>query len=443
MSCIKPKSFYLLNLGCSKNLVEGEHLAGQMIYSGWEPLSEPAFAQAIIVNTCGFIQPAVEESLDEVLELAQDKSDGQILCVAGCLVGRYGSKLSDGLHEADLFVAPGMMHRLEELLSDPTTDRLAMAKPERIYTSRDPRAVATGPGWAYVRVADGCSHRCSFCTIPMIRGALRSRRPSDVFAEARALAVSGVREINLVAQDLTSYGNDLEDGVDLAALLKGLDQIKELSWIRLLYLHPDILDESLLENIFSCKKVLPYFDLPIQHVSAPVLEKMGRKKRVKDILNIINTIRDNRPNATLRATVMTGHPGEGPEEYLELLDFIKQVRFDHLGCFGFQPEAGTKSANMDYPDPELVSHRFNEIMATQQEISRERLKEHVGREEKVLVLGPHPESDLIWYGRLPSQAPDEIDGHAIITSGNGTPGDIALCKVQKAHSYDLEVELIE
>ena len=278
MSCIKPKSFYLLNLGCSKNLVEGEHLAGQLMYTGWEPVSEPAFAQAIIINTCGFIQPAVEESLDEILELAQDKSPGQLLVVAGCLVGRYGSKLSEGLHEADLFVGPGMMHLMGELLDDPKSNRLAIAKPDRIYTSRDPRAVATGPGWAYVRVADGCSHRCSFCTIPSIRGKLRSRRPSDIMAEARALAVSGVREINLVAQDLTSYGKDLEQGINLAHLLKGLDKINELFWIRLLYLHPDILDEALLDTIFSCRKVLPYFDLPIQHVSAPVLEKMGRKK---------------------------------------------------------------------------------------------------------------------------------------------------------------------
>ena len=442
MSCIKPKSFYLLNLGCSKNLVEGEHLAGQLIYSGWEPMSEPAFAQAIIVNTCGFIQPAVEESLDEILELAQDKSPGQVLCVAGCLVGRYGSKLSEGLHEADVFVGPGMMHRISEILAEPEKQRLAMAKPERIFTSRDPRAVATGPGWAYLRVSDGCAHRCSFCTIPMIRGSLRSRRPSDIFAEARALAVSGVREINLVAQDLTSYGRDLEDGIDLTYLLKGLDQIKELSWIRLLYLHPDILDETLLEAIFRCKKVLPYFDLPVQHVSSVVLEKMGRKKRKKDILNIINTIKTRYPNATLRATVMIGHPGEGPQEYLELLDFVKTVRFDHLGCFGFQPEAGTKSANMDYPEPELVSHRFNEIMATQQDISREKLAAHVGRDEEVLVLGPHPESELIWYGRLASQAPDEIDGHAIITSGDATPGDIVLCRVEKAHPYDLEVSLL-
>ena len=442
MSCIKPKSFYLLNLGCSKNLVEGEHLAGQLIYSGWEPLSEPGLAQAIIVNTCGFIQPAVEESLDEILELAQEKSQGQILCVAGCLVGRYGAKLSEGLHEADLFVGPGMMHRLGELLADHQNHRLAMGRPDRIYTSRDPRAVATGPGWAYLRVADGCSHRCGFCTIPMIRGSLRSRRPSDIFAEARALAVSGVREINLVAQDLTSYGKDLEAGVNLANLLKGLNKINELSWIRLLYLHPDILDETLLEAIFSYDKVLPYFDLPVQHVAAPVLEKMGRKKRKKDILNIIETIRTHRPEATLRATVMTGHPGEGPNEYLELLDFVKQARFDHLGCFGFQPESGTKSAAMDYPEPELVSHRFNEIMSCQQQISLEKLTEHVGRVEEVLVLGPHPESELIWYGRLKSQAPDEIDGHAIITEGNATPGDIVLCKVEKAHAYDLEVSIL-
>ena len=248
---MKASAFYLLNLGCAKNLVEGEHLAGMLMAAGHTAVTEPGQAQILIVNTCGFIKPAVEEALDAVFELNAGRKPGQFMAVVGCLPGRYGKKLAANLPEVDLFVAPGEMHRLVAHLADPPPGRLAIATPRRIFTSKDPRVPATGPGWAYLRVADGCSHKCAFCTIPHIRGRLRSRKIEDILAEARALGGLGVREINLVAQDLTAYGQDIYGKSALKRLIDELAGIDAIKWIRLLYLHPDNLGKKLCKSGFG------------------------------------------------------------------------------------------------------------------------------------------------------------------------------------------------
>ena len=437
MGQLRKDSFHLVNLGCAKNLVEGEHLAGLMLEHGWSPELDPQAARVLVVNTCGFIQPAVEEALETILELAQDKRPGQVLAVVGCLVGRYGKKLARSLPEADLLLSPGAVARLPHYLEQPPADRLVMAPPREVFTGRQPRALSTGPGWAYLRLADGCNHRCAYCTIPAIRGRLRSRAPEDLLDEARRLAQAGIRELNLVAQDLTAYGSDLGLEHGLVRLLEQLAAIDELQWIRLLYLHPETLEKTLLELMAKNKKILPYLDLPIQHVSDRVVRLMGRGLAGPELERLIEQIRALVPGVVLRATVMVGHPGEDQAAFDELYDFIARIRFQHLGCFAFQPEPGTRSARLPAPPAELAQERRDAVMSLQQQISRQHLATKVGRVEPLLVLGPHPESDLLWHGRLPSQAP-EVDGLTIITSGNPAPGSIVPCRITRAHHYDLE-----
>ena len=434
------RRFYLLNLGCAKNLVEGEHLAGALLSAGWEAVSRPERAGLLLVNTCGFIQSAVEESLEAALELAQAKREDQRLVVVGCLVGRYGKKLARSLPEAELLVSPGELGRLLEHLERPPAGRLAISPARGIFGAGDPRALSTGPGWAYLRLADGCDHACAFCTIPRIRGRLRSRPVEDVLSEAQGLVASGVRELNLVAQDTTAYGRDLGQRGALVELLERLDAIEALSWIRLLYLHPDTLEKSVIQAVARLPKVVPYFDLPVQHVADGVLAAMGRRRRGAEIRKLLSYIRETVAGATLRATLMVGHPGEGEAEFRELLAFMEEVRFDHLGCFAYQPEAGTRSARRARVSEDEARRRVEEVMVLQRGISRQRLAALVGCRQEVLVLGPHPDSDLVWHGRLASQAP-EVDGVVIITEGWAPPGRLALCEITRSHDYDLEGRL--
>jgi ribosomal protein S12 methylthiotransferase len=434
-------NYYLLNLGCAKNQVEGEHLAGLLLAAGWQGVAQPEDAQLLLVNTCGFIKPAVEENIAAILELAGNKAPGQRLAVVGCLVGRYGRKLQKSLPEVDLLVGPGEASRLLEHLQSPPAGRLAISPPREVFGSGQPRALSTGPGWAYLRLGDGCEHRCAFCTIPGIRGRFRSRPQEDVLTEAQRLAAAGVREINLVAQDLCSYGRDLADGSSLEALLPQLASIGALSWLRLLYLSPDTLDNPLIEAVASTPKVLPYFDLPLQHIADPVLQAMGRKRSSAQLQELLEGLRQRLPQAVLRTTLLVGHPGEGEAEFTELLEFVQETGFDHLGCFSYQPEAGTRSARLSAPPAKLGQARRRQIMAAQKPLSKAKLKALVGRELPLLVLGPHPESELLGLGRLARQAP-EVDGEVIITQGQAAPGSIVACRITKAHAYDLEAELL-
>lgn len=438
---MKP-TYYLLNLGCAKNQVEGEHIAGMLLAAGYAAVADAAAAELLVVNTCGFIRPAVEENIAAILGLAQAKRPGQRLVVAGCLVGRYGRKLARSLPEVDLMVGPGEIKNLDKLIQQaPNGPRIALSQPLAVLGSDTPRAISTGPGWAYLRVADGCEHRCAFCTIPRIRGRLRSRPLSDVMAEARRLAAAGVRELNLVAQDLCSYGADRPGGAQLIDLLGELSAINELTWIRLLYLSPDSLETPLIKAMLGTPKVLPYFDLPLQHIADPVLKAMGRAKMGAELRALIEEIRARSPQAVVRTTLLVGHPGEGEKEFTQVLDLVASYGFDHLGCFAYQPEAGTRSARLEAPPAKVGKARARQVMAAQRQVSRARLKRLLKQEAEVLVLGPHPESDLLWHGRLASQAP-EVDGQVIITDGVAEPGTIARCRVTKTHAYDVEAVLL-
>lgn len=432
----------MLSLGCAKNQVESEHIAGMLIADGWQAQPSPHEAEVLLVNTCGFLQEAVEENLAAIMDLAQAKQDGQRLVVVGCLVGRYGKKLAASLNEADLLIAPGEVHNLLDILDDPdSTNRLAISRPRRVFGEADPRALSTSPGWAYLRVADGCDRRCAFCTIGAIRGRLRSRGIDDVVSEAKRMVAGGVVELNLVAQDLTAYGDDLGPGDNLAALLARLNSIKSLRWVRALYLHPDYLERELVQTIASLERVVPYFDLPFQHADDTVLAAMGRKRSSSELRELIFMIRELVPEATMRATLITGHPGEGPEQFDRLVKFVEDVRLDHLGCFAYSPEPGTRSARLDAPDSAEASHRRDIIMELARKISREKLTAMVGQEQDILVLGEHPESELLGQGRLASQAP-EVDGEVIIVDGQAQPGTMARCRITKSHDYDLEASLV-
>lgn len=435
-------TYYLLNLGCAKNQVEGEHIAGMLLAAGYAAVAAPEAAELLVVNTCGFIRPAVEENIAAILELAQAKRPGQRLVVAGCLVGRYGRKLARSLPEVDLMIGPGEIINLPKLIQHVTKQpHIALSRPRSVLGSDTPRAISTGPGWAYLRVADGCEHKCAFCTIPRIRGRLRSRRPEDILVEARRLAEAGVREVNLVAQDLCSYGRDQPGGADLVDLLQELSAIETLTWIRLLYLSPDSLETPLIEAMLGTPKVLPYFDLPLQHIADPVLRAMGRGKSGAELRALIAGIRQRDPAAVIRTTLLVGHPGEGESEFTELLDLVTSFGFDHLGCFAYQPEAGARSARLAAPPAKLGQARAKRIMAAQRQASRSRLKRLLKQEAAVLVLGPHPESDLLWHGRLAGQAP-EVDGQVIITDGAAAPGSIVRCRITRTHAYDVEAALL-
>lgn len=434
------KTYYLLNLGCAKNLVEGEHLAGLLLSDGWSAVEQPEEAELLLLNTCGFIQPAVEEAIEAALELADGKTEAQRLVVAGCLVGRYGKKLAADLPEADLLLAPGEVPNLLAHLAAPPASRLAISPPRSLFGGADPRALSTGPGWAYLRVSDGCAQSCAFCTIPHIRGPLRSRPLDDLLAEVANLAALGIKELNLVAQDLTSYGRDL-GGPGLAELLSALSTIEGLQWLRPLYLHPDLIDEELIAAILGNPKAAPYFDLPLQHVADPVLKAMGRKRNGSELKSLVRGIRRAAPQAVLRTTLLVGHPGEGQAEFAALKEFVAEMEFDRLGVFPYSPEAGTRSARLPAPPPEVAAKRADQIMELQRRISRRRLAPLEGETLPVLVLGPHPDSDLVWAGRTQAQAP-EVDGLVIITEGSAAPGSIAPCRITATHDYDLEGVLV-
>lgn len=433
--------FFLLNLGCAKNLVEGEHIAGILLDGGWQAAPEPEPAQWLIVNTCGFIQPAVDEAVDAILEMLDIKHPHQHLAVVGCLVGRYGKKLLRSLPEVDLFVSPGCVAAIPALLAHPPAGKLAMAPARGIFGAAHPRAVTTGPGWAYLRISDGCGHHCGFCTIPAIRGPLRSRPAADVLAEAELLAANGVKELNLVAQDLASYGRDLAGEPDLAELLPMIADVPGIQWVRPLYLHPDMIDRRLIEVIANTLGVLPYFDIPLQHLADPVLRAMGRKRRGLELRELLAMVRDANPAATLRTTLLVGHPGEGPAEYDLLVKAVNELEFDQLGAFAFCPEAGSRSARLPAPKPDLAAERAEIIMQTQREISRRKLASRVGQTESLLFLGSHRDHEYVRWGRLASQAP-EADGETIVTDGEASAGEIVKCRITASHDYDLEAVIL-
>ncbi|MGA2404011.1 MAG: 30S ribosomal protein S12 methylthiotransferase RimO, partial [Syntrophobacteraceae bacterium] len=411
----------LISLGCAKNLVDSETMVKQMLDTGYSMTEDAAEADLIVVNTCGFLESAVQEAIETILEAAEHKTSGKcrMLVAAGCMVQRYGKKLLEEIPEVDIFLGTSHYHALKTALESRlggNPRRLWIARPGQVAEVEGGRVISTGSCSAYLKIAEGCGNSCSFCIIPNLRGPLRSRQEADILAEALRLASEGIKEINLIAQDTTAFGLDRNDPEALPGLLEKLDDTPGLEWIRLLYSYPDRIADRLLRTIANSRKVVPYLDIPIQHCEPAVLTAMGRPPGSPE--RIIDKIRSAVPGAALRTSIMVGFPGETRAEFKSLIAFIERIEFDHVGVFAYSPEAGTRAARFPgRPSKRSAENRRAVLLEVQSEISRRKLEQRVGQVLPVLIEGRHPETDLLLAGRLRIQAP-EVDGCVIITAGN-------------------------
>lgn len=442
-----PRTIHFVSLGCAKNRVDTEVMLGVSDESGFVHVDDPADAEVIVVNTCGFIGPAKEESIDTILEMGAHKSDGvcRKLVVAGCLSQRYPSELSREMPEVDHFLGSSDMLALRTVLVG-RPERMLVGNPAE-YTMRadDPRALTEARHRAYIKIAEGCNRSCSFCAIPSFRGKQRSRSIDDLVQEARQLAAAGVVELNLISQDTISYGRDLDraNRATLAELLQALAAVDGVRWIRAHYLYPETLTDALVEAIADNEKVLPYIDMPLQHASDAMLRRMRRGHGGERMVRVVERLRRAVPDLVFRTTFIVGHPGETEDDFEELRQFVEWAEFDHVGVFLYSPEDGTASGEMsDVPDPHVAEARRDALMEVQRPISRRRLGARVGTELEVLVEGESDESELLLQGRWWGQAP-EVDGGVYLANGTASPGEIRRVLVTDAGDYDLLADFID
>ncbi len=436
------KTFHLVSLGCPKNLVDSELVYGLLAMQGWQGCDLPDEAEILIINTCGFIQSAVEESIDEILGLAAWKQTDpdKKLVVIGCLVQRYRERLEEELPEVDLFVGTEGIIHLPELLGrlhrGDTAERLVV--PDRfLMTAALPRRLSTPFFRAWLKITEGCDNHCSYCLIPSIRGPLRSREIDDLVVETERLEQSGVREITLVAQDLTAYGEDRGGRGQLVCLLEALLSRTSVTWLRLMYLYPSGITDELLHLAAAEPRIVPYFDIPLQHVSDRVLEAMNRRYTRAHIEHLLERIRTIVPGAALRTTFLVGFPGETADDVQQLLEFLSIARFDHLGVFPYANEEGCPAERLaDHVDETEKQQRLDAVLAAQADISASAQQRFVGTVETVLVEGVSRESELLLEGRTRYQAPD-IDGCVLINEGETSPGEFVEVEITEAHVYDL------
>ena len=437
---------FLISLGCPKNQVDSEVLLGLLTRDDLVCTSSVEEADIVIVNTCAFIQEAVQESIEVILELAQEKKRGAIkkLIVTGCLPQRYGEEIVQEIPEVDLWTGTGEFPRIPRLLQEGKTKAL-IGKPRYLYDHHTPRIITNAPHSAYVKIAEGCSHHCTFCVIPQLRGRYRSRELDSVRREVEHLVACGVVEINIVAQDSTAYGVDREEQQGLYHLLRALTKIEGITWIRILYTypHPANFPPQLLDIVAGEERMCPYIDMPIQHIDDTILQRMGRKTSGKEIRALIERIKRDYPTLHLRTTLMVGFPGEGKEEFRDLANFVREAGFTHLGVFTYSPEDGTKASRMQGKvSSEMAEERQARIMELQQGISWKRNKEMIGSMIPVLIDGLSSDQEGMLQGRTAFQAP-EIDGVVSIAQGSAHIGDIVTVKITHAEPYDLVGEIIE
>ncbi len=439
------KTVHVLSLGCAKNRVDSEVMLGHLVERGYQPVASAEDADIIVVNTCGFIADAKQESVDAILEMARHRREGRAeqLVVTGCLTQLFAPELAKEIPEIDHFLGAGGFERIAELISKPVKRRRApiapFPDPDFTLTSASPRVLSL-PYSAYVKIAEGCSNRCTFCIVPKVRGQQRSRTLADVVAEAEKLLASGVVELNLIAQDLCAFGKDRGGKESLAQLLRALDKLAPASqqyWLRCLYLYPRGLTRSLIDAFAEATHVLPYLDIPLQHVADRILRSMKRGKGGAATWELVRRLRRDIPGVTLRTTFITGFPGETEREHEELCDFVREIRFEQLGVFAFSPEEDTLAASLPGQVPaELAQERRSRLLEIQRGISRARQQALVGRTLDVLVEGVSDESDLLWQGRHAGQAP-EVDGVTYITDGEPRVGALVKVRVEQAADYDL------
>jgi ribosomal protein S12 methylthiotransferase len=481
-SSAKPKKVGFVSLGCAKNLVDSEVMMGLLARAGAELTPDASDADVIVVNTCAFIESAQQESVNTILEMARHKTQGraQKLVVAGCLVERYRNAIQKDIPEVDAVVGTG---ELEAILAAagiaPQTPEVAPTHspfvilgsraegdaragqgrfsrgewdgavadlPNYLYDETTPRLLATPKYSAYIKIAEGCDHPCAFCIIPQLRGQFRSRRFESVVAEAERLVTSGVREITLIGQDTTCYGEDLGLKDGLALLLERLAQIESIRWVRFLYAYPNKVTTRLLEAIASSEKICSYMDVPLQHAAPEVLKLMKRGAGADIFLKSIEKMRRIVPDITLRTTFIVGFPGETERNFEELCDFVQAAEFDWLGAFGYSDQEGARAYVLDGKLPAReIEHRRKRLMQIQKQVSKKKKKALVGKEFDLLLEGQSEETDLLWQGRTAMHAP-EIDGTVLV---NDAPdgielraGDFHRCRVTKTHDYDLQVSIL-
>jgi ribosomal protein S12 methylthiotransferase len=440
------RSVGLVSLGCPKNLVDGEVMLGRLRGAGYRLVADAREADVIVVNTCAFIDRAKQESVDAILEMAREKEEGRArrLVVAGCLAQRYDAQLRKEIPEIDATLGTGQVDDIVRAVSGEATSlaEAGPALPTWVYDHTAPRVLSTPPWLAYLKISEGCDYTCSFCIIPTLRGRHRSRGVEDIVAEARGLAARGVREIVLVAQDSTRYGLDhgVRDG--LAYLLRRLGRVDGIRWIRVMYAYPSTLTDPILDAMASEEKVVKYVDIPLQHASAPVLERMKRPTGRGNLLGMLERIRERVPGVAIRTSFIVGFPGETAEDFEILLAFVEKGQFDNVGVFTFSDEEGTASFDLPGRVPaRLKESRRRRLIALPKRISLRKNRALVGRRLEVLVEGAHPESDLLLRGRVASQAP-EIDGQVILNDGVAPPGSFAAAEVTEAHPYDLVARIV-
>ncbi|MBV9763615.1 MAG: 30S ribosomal protein S12 methylthiotransferase RimO [Acidobacteriaceae bacterium] len=437
-----------VSLGCPKNLVDTEVMMGQLTADGHQLTPQPTEADVIVVNTCSFIDPAKQESVDTILEMAEYKKTGkaQRLIVAGCLVERYRSEIRKNMPEVDAILGTNELEKITALCEG-LTPRERAPEPY-LYHDLTARVFTTPRHSAYIKIAEGCDHPCSFCVIPQFRGRFRSRRFESVINEASRMFAMGVREINLIGQDTTVYGHDLglKDGLaDLLARLAGIPT--ELpKWIRFLYAYPNKVTQKLLDTIAAHESLVKYIDMPLQHASAPVLKRMKRGGGGEIFLKLLERIRATIPGVAIRTSMIAGFPGETDADFEELCQFVQAAQFDRLGVFSYSDEETSQSYHLDGKvDKRTIHNRRRKLLALQRSISLGRNKRLIGVELPALMEGPSKETDLLWEARLRTQAP-EIDGVCYINDfGTGEPhaGEIRTVRITEAHDYDLVGELID
>lgn len=437
----------MVSLGCPKNLVDSEVMLGILARHGYEITPRAGEADVIIVNTCAFIDPARRESIDTILEMAEYKRFGAArrLVVAGCLAERYRNDILKEIPEVDFVIGTNELERVLEACEENGHRQPAEETVEPyLYHEFTPRVLSTPSHSAYLKIAEGCDHPCSFCVIPQMRGRFRSRRFASVLREAENLAGQGVREITIVGQDTTSYGEDLGLRDGLAKLLRELGAIPELVWVRFLYCYPSLVNDALIEAVSETPKVAKYFDIPLQHSSRSVLKRMRRGSHGSHFLRLLEKIRAAIPGVTLRTSLIAGFPGETEDDFRALLDFVRAAEFDHLGVFLYSHEESSGSFSLpDQVPAPTARRRQKQLMALQRQISRRRLRRKVGRSLPLLVEGRSEETDWLFRGRLESQAPG-IDGQVLINDFEGRepqPGEFRWATITATGDYDAVARL--
>lgn len=448
------KKVGFVSLGCPKNLVDSEVMMGQLAEAGYEITNSADEAETVVVNTCGFIESAKQESIDAILEATAMKSEGKAkrVIVAGCLVERYRDDLMKELPEVDAFIGTSQVNDILKAADEEFDARKLTITPignktsTYLYDEYTPRKRATASHTAFIKIAEGCDRPCAFCSIPSMRGSFRSRRFGSIIEEARDLAKQGVKEVVLIAQDSSRYGEDLGEVDALAALIRALGEIEELDWVRVMYAYPTHISDAFLSAIAETPKAVKYLDMPLQHASRNVLKLMKRGGTRESLERLMERVRDKVPGIAIRTTFITGFPGETDEDFEELVKFVQNCEFDNVGVFTYSDEEGT--AAFDLPnkvDEKVADKRRTRLMKEQAKISKRLNKAKVGNTYRVLFEGLSQESDLLFQGRLEGQA-EEIDGYVLI---NDMPedfepvvGSVYDVKITEAHQYDLVGEIV-